>query len=132
MTSPPAAAQTLVLKPGNRTGMEELTRRLELNGFDRTGTVRDVGEYAVRGGILLSYTAQQEDGLGDHQLGHAAGIGKGRIEHCDTPAGRRLEVHLVGAYAETPHSHKFFRSLKNIRCELGARADTDKVGIGDC
>ncbi len=46
------AAQTLVLKPGNRTGMEELTRRLELNGFDRTGTVRDVGEYAVRGGIL--------------------------------------------------------------------------------
>jgi transcription-repair coupling factor (superfamily II helicase) len=32
--------------------MNELVARLETSGFDRVGTVRDVGEYAVRGGIL--------------------------------------------------------------------------------
>ena len=32
--------------------MERLTRWLEANGFDRTATVREVGEYAVRGGIV--------------------------------------------------------------------------------
>ena len=38
--------------PGNVVPMERLTRWLEANGFDRTATVREVGEYAVRGGIL--------------------------------------------------------------------------------
>ena len=46
------AAQSLTLKPGNQIAMEALIRRLETSGFERTGTVRDVGEYAVRGGIL--------------------------------------------------------------------------------
>ena len=32
--------------------MDGLVRLLEANGFDRTATVREVGEYAVRGGIL--------------------------------------------------------------------------------
>jgi transcription-repair coupling factor (superfamily II helicase) len=52
---PPAdfiARQTVIAQAGGRTDMNELTRRLELNGFERVGTVRDVGEYAVRGGIL--------------------------------------------------------------------------------
>ncbi len=32
--------------------MNELARRLENHGFDRVPTVRDLGEFAVRGGIL--------------------------------------------------------------------------------
>ena len=32
--------------------MDDLAARLERNGFDRVATVREVGEYAVRGGIL--------------------------------------------------------------------------------
>ncbi|MEZ5811335.1 MAG: transcription-repair coupling factor [Rhizobiaceae bacterium] len=39
-------------RPGNRVDMNDLAERLEGNGFDRVSTVRDVGEYAVRGGIL--------------------------------------------------------------------------------
>jgi transcription-repair coupling factor (superfamily II helicase) len=45
-------AQSLVLKAGNVRPMNETARWLEANGFSRASTVRDVGEYAVRGGIL--------------------------------------------------------------------------------
>ncbi|MEZ5841565.1 MAG: transcription-repair coupling factor, partial [Hyphomicrobiales bacterium] len=37
---------------GNVVDMDELVRWLEANGFMRSATVRDTGEYAVRGGIV--------------------------------------------------------------------------------
>src|SRR5262245_40727570 len=40
------------LAPGQRLDMGELTHRLNLAGFTRSGTVMEPGEYAVRGGIL--------------------------------------------------------------------------------
>ncbi len=46
------AKQALSAAPGNVLGMEGVVRWLELNGFLRTATVREAGEYAVRGGIL--------------------------------------------------------------------------------
>ncbi|HEY5962792.1 MAG TPA: transcription-repair coupling factor, partial [Xanthobacteraceae bacterium] len=46
------AKQALSAAPGNVLGMEGVIRWLELNGFLRSGTVREPGEYAVRGGIL--------------------------------------------------------------------------------
>ena len=41
-----------VLAAGQRIDMGELAQRLNLAGFQRTGTVMEAGEYAVRGGIL--------------------------------------------------------------------------------
>ena len=41
--------------PGNAVDMDALSRWLEVNGFTRSSTVRDTGEYAVRGGILDLY-----------------------------------------------------------------------------
>ncbi len=49
------AVQTVSLKPGNVRAMNDIVRWLETNGFARSSTVRDVGEYAVRGGILDLY-----------------------------------------------------------------------------
>ncbi|MGD9914555.1 MAG: transcription-repair coupling factor [Rhizobiaceae bacterium] len=46
------AAQTFRAKPGNTVDMNALVARLERSGFERVPTVRDVGEFAVRGGIL--------------------------------------------------------------------------------
>ena len=40
------------IAPGQRLDMQELIQRLNLAGFQRTGTVMEPGEYAVRGGIL--------------------------------------------------------------------------------
>ncbi|MBD8555736.1 transcription-repair coupling factor [Rhizobium sp. CFBP 8762] len=39
-------------RPGGVVRMDDIAQRLERNGFDRVATVREVGEYAVRGGIL--------------------------------------------------------------------------------
>ncbi|MEM1365988.1 MAG: hypothetical protein AAGH82_09580 [Pseudomonadota bacterium] len=49
------AGHAFRLKPGARVDMEALIRWLENNGFLRVSTVRDTGEYAVRGGILDLY-----------------------------------------------------------------------------
>ena len=57
------AAETLALAPGNVVAMETLATWLEGNGFARTGTVRDTGEYAVRGGILDLFPAGLADPL---------------------------------------------------------------------
>jgi len=48
-------AQTITARPGNQIDMKMLAARLDTAGFERVATVRDVGEYAVRGGILDLY-----------------------------------------------------------------------------
>src|SRR5262245_9519728 len=49
------AGQSLSAAPGNVLDMDGVVRWLELNGFIRASTVRDAGEYAVRGGIIDLY-----------------------------------------------------------------------------
>jgi transcription-repair coupling factor (superfamily II helicase) len=49
------ATQSFAVTPGNVLDMQGITRWLELNGFVRTATVREAGEYAVRGGIIDLY-----------------------------------------------------------------------------
>jgi transcription-repair coupling factor (superfamily II helicase) len=48
---------------GSQIPMEKIVERLEANGFDRVSTVRDVGEYAVRGGILDLFAPGAESAL---------------------------------------------------------------------
>jgi transcription-repair coupling factor (superfamily II helicase) len=49
------ATHALSVAPGNVTGMHSIIEWLELNGFLRASTVREPGDYAVRGGILDLY-----------------------------------------------------------------------------
>jgi transcription-repair coupling factor (superfamily II helicase) len=44
--------QSLSVAPGNVAPMAGITQWLELNGFNRAATVREPGDYAVRGGIV--------------------------------------------------------------------------------
>ena len=46
------ATHALSVAPGNVLGMASVIEWLELNGYQRASTVREPGEYAVRGGIL--------------------------------------------------------------------------------
>ncbi|MBK5961148.1 transcription-repair coupling factor [Rhodoplanes elegans] len=57
----PIAGQALSAAPGNRIAMDGITRWLELNGYLRTATVREPGEYAVRGGIIDLYPAGRDE-----------------------------------------------------------------------
>jgi transcription-repair coupling factor (superfamily II helicase) len=49
------AGQSLSVTPGNVLAMDGITGWLELNGFVRSSTVREPGDYAVRGGIIDLY-----------------------------------------------------------------------------
>jgi transcription-repair coupling factor (superfamily II helicase) len=63
---PPAEiieSQTFRARPGNQVDMNELVARLENSGFDRVSTVRDIGEFAVRGGILDLYAPGSTEAL---------------------------------------------------------------------
>ena len=55
------ATQSLSAAPGNMLAMDGVTKWLELNGYNRTSTVREPGDYAVRGGIVDLYPP----GMGD-------------------------------------------------------------------
>jgi transcription-repair coupling factor (superfamily II helicase) len=46
------ARQSLAAAPGNMLAMAGVVQWLELNGFSRASTVREPGDYAVRGGII--------------------------------------------------------------------------------
>lgn len=60
---PPATFEgaTMHLRKGGRVQPEALTAFLETNGYHRTGTVMEHGEYAVRGGIIDLYPAGESD-----------------------------------------------------------------------
>jgi transcription-repair coupling factor (superfamily II helicase) len=51
------AAQALSVAPGNIVPMDSIVAWLEHNGYTRSSTVREAGEYAVRGGILDLFPA---------------------------------------------------------------------------
>lgn len=55
------AAQTLSMAPGNQLDMADIGSWLEMNGFSRTPTVRETGEYAVRGGIVDLFAPGKEE-----------------------------------------------------------------------
>ena len=61
---PPRASfqgATLALKRGGRVKPERLTEFLEANGYHRTGSVMEHGEYAVRGGIVDLFPSGQAE-----------------------------------------------------------------------
>jgi transcription-repair coupling factor (superfamily II helicase) len=51
------------LKPGERIDIDRLASLLNANGYARTETVRDAGEFAVRGGIVDLFPAGEAEGL---------------------------------------------------------------------
>ena len=51
------------LKPGERIDRDKLAGLLQANGYVRTDTVHDHGEYAVRGGIVDLFPSGEEQAL---------------------------------------------------------------------
>lgn len=98
--------------------------------FERVGRALDPAA-TVAGSVLLRDAAQQQDGLGQYQLGHRTGVGVRCVEHGDTALAGSFQVDLVGADAEAANSDQFLGAVEDLFGELGARTDADKVGIGD-
>jgi transcription-repair coupling factor (superfamily II helicase) len=55
------AGQQFSMAPGNRVDMDKLVERLVGEGFDRTSTVRERGEFAIRGGILDLFVPGEDE-----------------------------------------------------------------------
>lgn len=53
----------LIIKKGHRLDMEQLQSFFQQNGYLRTDTVRDTGEYAIRGGIVDLFPSGYKDPL---------------------------------------------------------------------
>ena len=51
------------LAPGERIGIDRLTALLQANGYGRTETVRDPGEFAVRGGLVDLFPSGESEAL---------------------------------------------------------------------
>ena len=47
--------------PGNRVNVDQLQKYLAVNGFSRTGTVVDPGDFAIRGGIIDIFPAGTQE-----------------------------------------------------------------------
>ena len=60
---PQVEAGSMPLAGGNRIDMDRIVHWLENHGFFRSSTVREAGEYAVRGGILDIFPAGQRSPL---------------------------------------------------------------------
>ncbi len=58
-TKAEVSAGSMPLAGGNRLNMDRIVEWLERHGFFRSSTVREAGEYAVRGGILDLFPAGQ-------------------------------------------------------------------------
>ncbi|QIB35840.1 transcription-repair coupling factor [Ancylobacter pratisalsi] len=54
------ATQAFSAAPGNALLLDDVVAWAEMNGFVRTSTVRDTGEYAVRGGLIDLYPPGME------------------------------------------------------------------------
>src|SRR3982074_3142661 len=63
------AAQALSVAPGQIVSMDSIVSWLEHNGYNRSSTVREPGEYAVRGGILDLFPAGPDQPLRFRYLG---------------------------------------------------------------
>ncbi|WP_062229130.1 transcription-repair coupling factor [Aureimonas frigidaquae] len=55
------ADETIRARAGNRISMGHIVNALQLGGFERVTTVREAGEFAVRGGILDLFAPGEDD-----------------------------------------------------------------------
>ena len=84
----------------------------------------------MRHGTFFRHTAQQQDGLGQHQFGHRAGVGKRRVEHGDPFFTGSNQVHLVGANAKAAYGGQFMGMGKHVSRQLGTGANAYKMRVG--
>ncbi len=127
---PPAeaiAAQTFAAKPGNQLDMNKLASRLETSGFERVATVREVGEFAVRGGILDLFVPGAAEPLRLDFFGDTLDSIRAFDPATQRTTGQRADIRL-GAMSEvalTPDAISRFR--RNYIEAFGAPSRDDAL-----
>ncbi len=114
-------------KPGNQIRMEDIAARLERNGFDRVATVREVGEFAVRGGILDVFVPGTEEPVRLDFIGDTLESIPPSIRPASAPSARRgsLDLNPMSEVTLTPDTISRFR--KNYLSLFGAATRDDAL-----
>jgi transcription-repair coupling factor (superfamily II helicase) len=114
-------------RPGQVIRMEDIAGRLERNGFERVPTVREVGEFAVRGGILDVYVPGEAEPVRLDFFGDTLET----IRHFDpasqrtTGQARSLDLNPMSEVTLTPEMISRFR--KNYLSMVGAATRDDAL-----
>src|SRR5262245_21833203 len=119
------AGQSLTAAPGNVFAMDGIVRWLELNGFSRASTVREAGEYAVRGGIIDLFAPGMELGVRLDFFGDALESIRSFDPQTQRSSGqlRALELVPVSEFQLTPETIRRFR--QGYAKEFGAAGPDD-------
>jgi transcription-repair coupling factor (superfamily II helicase) len=114
-------------RPGQVIRMEDIAARLERNGFERVPTVREVGEFAVRGGILDVYVPGEAEPVRLDFFGDTLET----IRNFDpasqrtTGQARSLDLNPMSEVTLTPETISRFR--KNYLSMFGAATRDDAL-----
>ncbi len=114
-------------RPGQVIRMEDIAARLERNGFERVPTVREVGEFAVRGGILDVYVPGEAEPVRLDFFGDTLET----IRHFDpasqrtTGQARSLDLNPMSEVTLTPETISRFRT--NYLSMFGAATRDDAL-----
>ena len=116
------------LAPGERIDRDRLAALLQANGYVRTETVRDAGEFAVRGGLVDLYPSGEEHALRLDFFGD-------EIESVRSfdPATQRTTGNVEGGFTLLPASETLLdeESIKRFRSryreKFGATATGDPL-----
>ncbi|MCX7930943.1 MAG: transcription-repair coupling factor [Rhodovarius sp.] len=123
------AGSTLILRAGGRMPLERILGFLEANGYARSGTVMEHGEYALRGGILDLFPAGEEAPLRLDFFGDVIESLR-RFDpetQRSTAPVREVVLHPVGEVFLDPASIERFR--RGWRDLFGAAASEDPLYV---
>ena len=115
------------LAPGERIDRERLTQILQDNGYVRTDTVTDKGEYAVRGSLVDLFPSGEEEGLRLDFFGDEIDSIR-RFNPQDQRTTGRIEQFLLLPAAETLLDEESIKRFRSRYRELfGATATGDPL-----
>jgi transcription-repair coupling factor (superfamily II helicase) len=120
-------AQSLAAAPGNMLAMDGVVRWLELNGFLRASTVREPGEYAVRGGIIDLFAPGMDLGVRLDFFGDTLESIRSFDPQTQRTSGqlRALDLVPVSEFQLTAETIRRFR--QGYVAEFGAAAPDDTL-----
>jgi transcription-repair coupling factor (superfamily II helicase) len=116
---------SFVVEPGRPLDPQALFAYLESNGFNRTGTVREPGEYAVRGGIIDLYAPDAADPVRLDLFGEEIET----IRRFDP--GSQKTIGTGGGFTLRPVSEILLNEAATTAFRTGYRALFGAAGAGD-
>lgn len=122
-----AGAETLVLETGAQLDMDTLSLYLNANGYHRTTTVGEAGEYAIRGGLLDLFPAGAENPLRIDFFGDEIDSIR-PFDALDQRTIRRIDQYILVPAGEMTLSKEAIRRFRQgYVAEFGTVTDEDPL-----